>query len=163
MPDPLTLTDISLRLLAAIGCGAVLGMEREWADKPAGLRTQMLVALGSATFIVMTLSFTGREGMGDAIRLDPTRVVQGIVGGIGFLGAGSIIQNRGGVRGLTTAATIWIVGALGIACGLGYYELAGIAAGYALLVLMVIGAIEKRINTRRGRNRHPEADVSPPD
>ncbi len=77
--------------------------------------------------------------------LDPVRVIAGVVGGIGFLGAGTIIQARGEVQGITTAATIWVVGALGVACGLGYFFLSALTVVYSLIVLALISIIEKRL------------------
>jgi len=130
--------------LAVLGAGA-LGWERERHGKPAGLRTQMMVALGSAVFTMVTLKlYAATFEAGAPAGPDPTRVIQGIVGGIGFLGAGSIIQARGSVRGMTTAATIWVVGAFGIACGLGYYFLAGVSVAFSLIVLSAIGFLERR-------------------
>jgi putative Mg2+ transporter-C (MgtC) family protein len=131
--------------LAVLGAGA-LGWEREAHGKPAGLRTQMMVGLGSAVFTMVTLRlYEATVPPGGTPGPDPTRVIQGIVGGIGFLGAGTIIQARGAVRGITTAATIWVVGALGIACGLGYYFLAGVTIAFSLLVLSAVGFLEKRL------------------
>jgi putative Mg2+ transporter-C (MgtC) family protein len=131
--------------IAVLGAGA-LGWERERHGKPAGLRTQMMVGLGAAMFTMVTLQLcqTMLEA-GGAARLDPLRVIQGIVGGIGFLGAGTIIQARGSVQGITTAATIWVVGAFGIACGLGCYFLAGVGIGFSLIILSVVGILERQL------------------
>lgn len=137
--------EVLLRMLLAVGGAAVLGWEREKHGKPAGLRTQMLVGLGAAAFTLATLKLFADLNAGGNTQLDPTRVVQGIIGGIGFLGAGTIIEARGSVRGMTTAATIWVVGALGIACGLGYYMLAGCTVGFAWFILVVLGFLEKRL------------------
>ena len=142
---PSTLEIVVRATLAVIGAGA-LGWQRERHGKPAGLRTQMMVGLGAAMFTMVTLKLyeaaieTGMPG-----RLDPLRVIEGVVGGIGFLGAGTIIQARGSVKGITTAATIWVVGAFGIACGLGYYVLAGVNLGFALVILTLVGMVEKRL------------------
>jgi len=131
--------------VAVIGAG-VLGWEREVHNKPAGLRTQMLVALGASIFTLATLEFYRAISLAaETIRIDPLRVVEGVVGGIGFLGAGCIIQARGSVEGITTAATIWVVGALGVCCGLGYYALAATTVLLALVVLSVLGFVEKRV------------------
>lgn len=113
------------RLVLAAICGGIIGWEREWRKKPAGLRTHMLVAVGSASFTLGAVRFVeSSPGGANSLDLDPTRVVQGIVGGIGFLGAGAIVRSRGSVEGLTTAAGVWVMGAIGVACGLGYYALA---------------------------------------
>lgn len=130
-----------IRLSLAVLLGGLVGYNRERADKPAGLRTHMMVALGSALFTV--LSFEASEasaGDNSPLRLDPFRAVQGIIGGLGFLGAGSIIKDSGAgnsatVSGLTTAASIWLTGALGVAAGMGAYAVASVAALMALLVL----------------------------
>jgi putative Mg2+ transporter-C (MgtC) family protein len=125
---------------------AALGWQRELHGKPAGLRTQMMVGLGAAMFTLVTLKFYQTVGGdGDPGRIDPLRVIQGVVGGIGFLGAGTIIEARGSVRGITTAATIWVVGGFGIACGLGYYFLAGTGVFFSLLILSGVGILEKRL------------------
>jgi len=135
-----------LRVLAAVVGAGALGWQRERHGKPAGLRTQMMVALGAAVFTIVTLKL--HESLvqaGGSASLDPTRVIQGIVGGIGFLGAGTIIQSRGSVEGVTTAATVWVVGALGIACGLGYLFVAAITVVVAFVLLTVFGIIEHRM------------------
>jgi len=140
--SPSTLDIIIRACVAIIGAGA-LGLQREHYGKPAGLRTQMMIALGASLFTMVTLSLN--QEMVDAglvERVDPLRVIQGVVTGIGFLGAGTIIESRGSVKGMTTAATIWVVGAYGIACGLGYYVIAATAIGFSLLVLSGVGKLE---------------------
>jgi putative Mg2+ transporter-C (MgtC) family protein len=131
------------RLLLAVALGAMLGWDRERRDKPAGLRTHILVSLGSASFVGLAMDLQTETG-GHAI--DPTRVLQGVVGGLGFLGAGTIIQGRGHVSGLTTAASVWVVGAVGAAAGLGAYVLAVATAVLALVVLSFLGAVEANVN-----------------
>jgi putative Mg2+ transporter-C (MgtC) family protein len=139
------LEDIAIRLLVATALGIALGWERESRNKPAGLRTHALVALGSASFIVITLEMVaGPLRYADDVMPDPTRIIQGIIGGIGFLGAGSIIQSRGAIKGLTTGASIWAVGAVGIAAGIGLYLLAAMVAAIMFVVLSVFGLIEHR-------------------
>ncbi len=142
--DPSAL-EIVLRLVVAAGGAGILGWQRERHDKPAGLRTQMLVGVGAALFTMITLRLYQAVPAADEMgRMDPLRVVQGVIQGIGFLGAGSIIQSRGSVKGITTAATIWVVGGLGVACGLGYYFLAGLAVVLAMTILSAVGYLEKR-------------------
>src|SRR5436189_5833753 len=97
-----------LRLLLAAGLGAAIGLEREYRQKPAGLRTNILIAVGSALFTIMSLAMTGRDG-------DPGRIAAQVVTGIGFLGGGAIMRNRDTVHGMTTAATIWVNAAIGLA------------------------------------------------
>jgi putative Mg2+ transporter-C (MgtC) family protein len=147
--------EIALRLAVAIGLGGVLGLEREWHGKPAGLRTHMMVSLGSASFTVVALEVYGEliAGGTDLVRPDPLRIIEGIIGGIGFLGAGSIIQSRGSVEGLTTAGSLWFVGSVGVAVGTGNYGIAAIAVVMGLVVLQVIGYVEKVFERRLGDRR----------
>ncbi|MEQ9406186.1 MAG: MgtC/SapB family protein [Fuerstiella sp.] len=137
--------DLILRPLAAVVCAAILGMDRERHGKPAGLRTQMMVALGTTIFTMATMDLHSRETQGaGASVVDPTRVIAGVIGGLGFLGAGSIMQSGGSVRGLTTASTVWVVGSVGIACGLGEFRLALTATGFATAILIGVGFLEYR-------------------
>ena len=130
--------DVFFRLGAAVLVGAVIGFDREIRDKPAGLRTLTLVSLGSAVFTLTAID----SGAVDSA----SRVIQGIVTGIGFLGAGTIIRGKTeeSVRGLTTAASVWLAAAIGVACGLAYWPLVLLASVFGLLVLMLEG-IEARI------------------
>jgi putative Mg2+ transporter-C (MgtC) family protein len=129
------------RLLLAAALGAVLGLEREWRNKSAGLRTNILITIGSALFTLMSIEL----GTGNA---DPGRIAAQIVTGIGFLGGGAIMRTDSGVHGMTTAATIWVNAAIGVAAGGGAYHLALIAAGITLFVLLVLPPIEKWIDAR---------------
>jgi putative Mg2+ transporter-C (MgtC) family protein len=123
--------EMSLRLLLAAALGAVIGYQRERAGKPAGLRTHVLICLGAALFTV-----TSTFGFGEAA--EHTRVAAGVVTGIGFLGAGAIIRGGHGiVVGLTTAATIWIVAAIGIAAGTGLYLISAVVTVIVLIVLLL--------------------------
>jgi putative Mg2+ transporter-C (MgtC) family protein len=121
------------RLALAVGLGAIIGMERQFRQKSAGLRTHMMVALGSALF--MDISIRVPEVV-NAPLADPTRIGAQIISGIGFLGAGAILHSRGLVIGLTTAASIWLSAAIGMACGSGLYFLATIATGIGFMVLV---------------------------
>jgi len=126
-----TEVEMVLRILLAAGLGAAIGYQRERTHKPAGLRTHMLICVGSALF---TVASSYGFGMG----ADPSRVAAGIVAGIGFIGAGAIIRRGEGiVAGLTTAATIWIVAAIGMAAGTGLYLLSGVTTAVALAVLFL--------------------------
>lgn len=120
--------EMVLRLLLATFLGGVIGFQREWTGKEAGMRTNMLIALGSALFTVLSIyAFPGS---------DPSRIAAGVATGIGFIGAGVILHRDGGsVVGLTSAATIWAVAAIGMACGTGEYI---IAAGACVLTLVVL-------------------------
>ena len=140
--------DLVWRLLLAAGLGAALGVEREYRQKPAGLRTNILIAIGSALFTVLSISMTARTG-------DPSRVAGQIVTGIGFLGGGAIMRNRNTVHGMTTAATIWVNAAIGVAAGAGEYTIATFAAALTLVVLVVLPPIETYFERRAGwPNRH---------
>jgi putative Mg2+ transporter-C (MgtC) family protein len=138
------------RLCLAAGLGAVLGLEREWRQKYAGLRTNILIAIGAALFTVMSIDLSASAGG------DPTRVASQIVTGIGFLGAGAIMRTGVGIRGLTTASMIWVNAAIGVAVGGGEYRLAIIATGVTLLVLVVLTPVERWIE------RRTPADPAPP-
>jgi putative Mg2+ transporter-C (MgtC) family protein len=135
--EPLTLTEILLRAGAAAGMGLCIGWNREKENKAAGLRTMALVSLGSAGVILASVEVTASLAADD-VRLDPLRVVSGVIGGIGFLGAGSIIQSKGMIRGMTTAATIWAAAGIGIACGLGLFRLAGVLFALVATVLIAL-------------------------
>jgi len=143
--------DLIGRLLAAVIAGGVVGWEREKQDKPAGLRTHMLVALGAATFMVAAeqMALDGAAA-GDQVRLDPLRVLAAVIGGVGFLGAGTIIQSRGTVRGITTAASLWICASLGATCGIAHYRLAIVAGLFSLLVLWTFGRLERGLFETKG-------------
>lgn len=123
--------EMVLRLLLASALGAIIGYQRERAGKPAGLRTHVLICIGAALFTVASLYGFGATA-------DPARVAAGIVAGIGFLGAGAIIHREGGlVAGLTTAATIWAVAAVGLAAGAGLYLVSAVTTILILIVLLL--------------------------
>jgi putative Mg2+ transporter-C (MgtC) family protein len=162
--------ELVLRLALAAGLGALVGIEREWRDRTAGLRTHMLVCIGSAAFtIVSAYGFTEwyesvSPGSGRSpISADPTRIAAQIVTGIGFLGAGAIFRSDDGVRGLTTAASLWMMAAIGMAAGAGYYELAAAATVVMLLVLIALRQVSGRIKRmNRGEDTPLEVIVSGP-
>jgi putative Mg2+ transporter-C (MgtC) family protein len=131
------------RLLVAMLLGSVVGMERQTRGRAAGLRTNILVCLGSATVIVAFQKLSMEFGMGaaDTIRMDPARAAAGVITGIGFLGAGTIMKSKDFIRGLTTAATIWVVSAIGVAVGLGEYTIASVLTILVLLTLFLLHRI----------------------
>jgi putative Mg2+ transporter-C (MgtC) family protein len=137
-------------ILLAVGCGAAIGIERELKRKAAGLRTNVLICIGAAVFTVISKSMAGGQ---DSI----TRIAAQVVTGVGFLGAGAVIQDRGGIHGLTTAATIWLVASIGMACGAKLYELAIITTGLAIVVLLGLAEIDKRIRPN-SKNRKTGQD-----
>ncbi len=139
--------DDLLSIILATFLGAAIGLERELHGKAAGLRTNLLICLGAAVFTIISR----KMGIGTA-EGSVTRIAAQIVTGVGFLGAGAIIQDRGGVHGLTTAATIWLVASIGMACGAQLYQLAVIAALIAIIVLIGLGKLAKpleRYGTKR--------------
>lgn len=131
-----TQLDLALRLTAGLVLGAIIGFERELHRQPAGFRTHSLVSLGAALFtVVSAYGFTG-----DVV--DPTRIAAQIVSGIGFIGAGTILQYRGHIRGLTTAASLWSVAAIGTAAGAGLYFVALVGTVLILVVLSILDRVE---------------------
>ena len=125
-----------LSIILAVGLGAVVGLEREIRGKAAGLRTNVLICLGAAVFTIISARMAGGQ--------EPiTRIAAQIVTGIGFLGAGAIIQDRGSVHGLTTAATIWLVASIGMACGAGLYKFATVSTIIAIVVLFGFEHLEQ--------------------
>lgn len=136
-----------VRLVAAAVMGAIIGMEREYHGRSAGFRTQLLVALGAAMAMIVSLHFGKMEYQtwpaGGQIQIDPARVAYGVMGGIGFLGAGAIIRYGGGVRGLTTAASLWCTAALGLACGLGIYLVAIAATAMIFFALFALARLDR--------------------
>lgn len=132
------------RLTTAVVAAALIGWEREYRDKPAGLRTHMMVSLGAATFVLVAMQLLETLDPQSHITFDPTRVIAGIVGGVGFLGAGSIIHSRGSVEGITTAASVWVAAAIGTASGLGMFGIVFCVSFLSLLILGVMRAIQTR-------------------
>ena len=155
--DAVGLTGLVLRLLIATLVGGILGSNRELHGKAAGVRTHALVSLGAAIVTVAML----RQQVGGTVS-DPNaigRIIQGILTGIGFLGAGVILRDAGGhVSGLTTAATIWVCASLGIVCGLGYWSIVGISVGLTLAVLLFGEAFERVAERIFKRNRPEPSD-----
>jgi putative Mg2+ transporter-C (MgtC) family protein len=135
------------RLALAAALGAVLGFERELREREAGLRTHLLVSLGSALFTIVS-AYGFREFATSGFRTDPTRIAAQIVTGIGFLGAGAIIRQGLSIRGLTTAATLWVVAAIGLAAGAGYYSAALITTAVALVALGPLRTVGHRFIVR---------------
>jgi len=153
VPD-LTFSEELLRILLAAGLGAAVGLEREVSEHEAGLRTHMLVAVGSALFtLVSAYGFGEFFTQGSPfVPVDPTRIAAQIVTGIGFLGAGAIIRQGPNIRGLTTAATLWAVAAIGLASGAGYY-----AGAVATTVVVIFALWPLRLLTKRLLGREDEA------
>lgn len=145
--------EIVFRFFLAIVLGAVIGLERELRDHPAGLRTHILVSLAASLFTIITFELFHdlRSGSGDS-QADPIRVIEAVTAGVSFLAAGTIIQARGKVSGLTTGAAMWLAGAVGVACGLGYYFLAIVTTLMSVVIVVAIRKIEgSYLGTKRPR------------
>jgi putative Mg2+ transporter-C (MgtC) family protein len=143
-PDLHQLIRVTVRLLAAVAAGAVIGAQREWSGKNAGLRTHILVSLGCAVF-VLGVSEHGFDN--DAI----SRVIQGVVTGVGFLGAGTILKRsaQNTIKGLTTAGSIWVTAAIGVAAGLGQIAVTMVAVVLTWIVLSILVSVESRIKPKK--------------
>jgi putative Mg2+ transporter-C (MgtC) family protein len=142
---------ILIRLLMAIMVGGIVGLDREWKRKPAGLRTMMLISFGSALFTLITIEIIADPRLGEAgSRADPVRIVEAVTAGVAFLAAGNIIQSRGNVAGLTTGASMWVSAALGVACGAGDYTLAVLGALLTVFVLTLLARLERYLSPHSG-------------
>jgi putative Mg2+ transporter-C (MgtC) family protein len=148
---PGTITDILIRLFFAAGLGGAIGLNREWEQKPAGLRTHALVGLGSALFALVGLALA-LEGPEQDLTA-PSRILQGLVAGVGFIGGGAILRREqsGSVEGLTTATSIWIVAAVGVATGVGMWRSALASVTIALVILTAGESIDRVLRRLRGR------------
>ena len=132
---------LALRVLIAAVLGALLGLEREWRGKEAGLRTNTLIAIGAALFTVMSSLMGGDAG----------RIAAQVVTGVGFLGAGAIMRTGANVHGLTTAAMIWVNAAIGVAAGAGYIRLAAIVTGITLVAMLALIPLDRLFEERKNR------------
>src|SRR5690348_1931448 len=139
-----TSLEIFLKLLMAMVCGGAIGFERELSRKAAGLRTNVLICIGAALYMIVS-----RHISGGAPYTDPARLVAQVVAGIGFLGAGVILQSRGSVTGLTTAATIFVVGAIGISIGEGLFVIATFSTILIIVVLVLLRRLEDEVLRRK--------------
>lgn len=140
--------DYIIRLLFAAVLGGVIGLEREYHAKEAGFRTHVLVAVGSALFMLISqYGFDAFLGV-KSVSFDPSRIASQVVTGIGFIGAGTIIFQKKFIRGLTTAAGIWVTGAIGLACGCGMYFIAAVTTAIVIIVLSTINYFLKKLTFR---------------
>lgn len=153
--------DAALRLVAALAFGGLIGLDREWRSKPAGLRTHMLVALASALFTLVAFEIHGRVLQnGSGAVSDPLRLLEAVTAGVAFLAAGNIIRRGAGVEGLTTGAGLWLAGAVGLACGGGLYGGAGLATLLAVVVISLLRRATRVIGPEDGPPA--DGDDSPP-
>lgn len=153
--NPATFAAIVFRLMLATAVGAALGVNREFRHKPAGLRTHALVALGAALLTLIGLGMGSTAGELNAL----SRVVQGLVVGVGFIGGGAILRREDSqsVQGLSTAASIWVVSAAGVASGCGMWRTALVTVTLALIVLIAGAPVDRVIRGRRASDQHPDA------
>ncbi|MEH6675404.1 MAG: MgtC/SapB family protein [Sulfitobacter sp.] len=138
---------ISRTLATVVFCG-LIGLERETSKRPAGLRTHMLIGLASCIYCLLTLALLARSAeFGDTIRMDPLRIIEAVTSGVAFLAAGLIVFSQGKVRGLTTGASMWVAAAVGVACGLGEWTIAGMTVILALIIIALVRKLEKHAGT----------------
>lgn len=142
--NDITLTAFTIRLLCAMFAGFLIGMEREWQKKPAGIRTNTLVASGAGLFVLLALEITPSAG-------DPSRIIGQVVTGIGFLGAGIIFKEGGDVYGLTTAATVWCSAAIGCFAGAGLYAETVIGVLVIISINLLLIPVDKWIKNKKER------------
>ena len=141
---------IALRLLCAMLVGSLVGVEREYTHRPAGLRTHILVALGACVASIMGQMLVSQYG----VYADPARISAQVITGVGFLGAGTIMKEGVSVKGLTTAASVWAVACLGIAAGFGFYALALLGTVFTLITLTIFEALQRRFVHRHSAEDH---------
>ncbi len=149
--------EMFLRLLMAAFCGGMIGLEREIRGRQAGFRTNILVCVGSALVMIVSILLAQQPWQspnqwGVQLSTDPGRIAYGVMGGIGFLGAGTIIHNKGSIRGLTTAAALWCVAAIGLGAGMGLYLITAMATFIVVMVLWVLNVIESAVPQVRYRS-----------
>jgi putative Mg2+ transporter-C (MgtC) family protein len=143
--------DAMLRLGLALLCGLVIGIDRELRNKPAGMRTHMLVSLAAASFTLISFDFHHRLLAQGNDSADPIRALEAVIAGVAFLGAGTIIQSRNKVSGVTTGAGMWLAGAIGLACGGGLFAIAIVLTVAMLVVVTLLGLLEAWLERRAGR------------
>jgi putative Mg2+ transporter-C (MgtC) family protein len=171
--DPIHLDkyDILYRLCLAALLGGLMGWERGRADKPVGIRTMLLISAGAAAFALLGEQIIDASNRPDIIRVDPTRVLSYIISGVGFLGAGAILHSKRTVRGITTAASIWVSAAVGAACGVGQYTIGFLLFAIAFITLwspwvkdLATGKIDQELRTNGNGASPPDGTKRrPPD
>lgn len=144
--ENITTAELIIRVVVILILAGLIGFERETINTPAGLRTNILVGLGSTLIMVLSIMLATES---TSTQIDPGRIAGQVITGIGFLGAGAIIQSRGSIRGLTSAATIWIVAAIGLVVGAGYYLIAIIATVAVLITLHLLPILEHRLRIKK--------------
>jgi putative Mg2+ transporter-C (MgtC) family protein len=154
---------IAARMLLAAVLGAAIGFEREWRNRPAGLRTHALICIATATFGILTIEIVyapvfQATAVSEEVKVDPLRVIEAVTAGVAFLAAGTIILARGQVHGLTTGAGMWLAGAIGLACGLGYWKIALFGTILNVVVLTALYVVERQTGLNNGAPVVPERD-----
>jgi len=145
-PTFLTFPVIAARLLFAALLGALIGFEREWRARPAGLRTHILICVAAATFGILTVEISHSTAfIGRDVQVDPVRAVEAVTAGVAFLAAGSILFTRGTVQGLTTGAGMWLAGAVGLSSGFGLWQIAGLGTVLSLVVMGLLQTLEVKL------------------
>lgn len=144
----ISLPVVLARMLLATILGAVIGLEREWRQRPAGLKTHMVVCLASATFTLVSLELVNIPTFDDPnIRMDPSRLIEAITNGVAFLAAGFIIFAKGKIMGITTGAGMWLAASVGLASGLGLWHIAIIATAIVIVTFIVVGKMERSVGS----------------
>lgn len=133
------------RMFFAVICGGLIGLERELKNKAAGIKTNILICVGAALYTALSMMMAATSGPDPSKPGDPARIAAQIVTGIGFIGGGAIIQTRGTILGLTTAATIWVVAAMGVCIGIGFWDVAVVLSIVVVLVLVLSNLFEDRV------------------
>lgn len=144
--------DLTLRMVVAVVLGGLIGLEREWSNHAAGFRTHILVCIGSASIMLLSIYGFSQFVAEPNVRTDPARLAAQVISGIGFLGAGAIIRNGANISGLTTAASVWVVAAIGLSVGAGFYYPAVLATFLVLVSLFLLNKWEKHL-LRNRRNQ----------
>lgn len=148
---------IFARFMGAIFFGALIGFERETKDRPAGLRTHILISLAAAVFAIISIESVHMPGLSDEqVRIDPLRVVEAVTAGVAFLAAGTIFLSKGEVHGLTTGAGMWLSGAIGLSLGFGHWVIAAAAALAGLAVLTAIRRFEVSLDFKKPKGGGPK-------
>lgn len=160
-PTYLPFTVIAARLLFAALLGALIGFEREWQARPAGLRTHILICVAAATFGILTVEIAHSEAFADRqTASDPLRAVEAVTAGVAFLVAGSILFTRGEVQGLTTGAGMWLAGAVGLSSGFGLWQIAGLGTALILIVMSLLQTLERRLGLASRKQPAPEKEAA---
>lgn len=146
VPAMIEQLELLVRLAVAAGFGAIIGIDREAKARPAGLRTHMLTSLAAAAFTILAIELhRDFARLAEPVEADPLRIIEAVTAGVAFLAAGTIIQSRGQVYGVTTGAGMWLAGAIGLACGAGKYLIAAVALVLAMAIMSVLRPLEKRL------------------